>query len=130
MGYKMKKTILIGILLVVVSVYFGLAKTQPVKALDGHIYGDVTYPFPWEHDKYDTARILYSDFSWTEFYDFISEQDPHTYSIWNDLESDAYRLRIYANDCEKQSISPTFYYLEGSEVRKDGVACADANPEK
>jgi len=126
----MKKAILTGILLVVISAYFGLAKTQPVKAWDGHIYGDVTYPFPWEHHENDTARILYSDFTWTEFWTFISPNEPNSYSIWNDLESDDYRLRIYAYDCEKQSISPTFYYVEGSEVRKDGVACADANPEK
>ncbi len=130
MGYKMKKALLIGILLVVVCVYFGLVNTQALKAWDGHIYGDVTYPYPWEHYYQDTARILNSDFSWTEFWDFISSNEPNTYSIWNDLESDYYRLRIYANDCEKQSISPTFYYLEGSEVRKDGVACVDGTPEK
>jgi len=126
----MKKAILIGILLVVVSVYFGLAKTQPVRAWDGHIYGDVTYVFSWEHHEYDTARILNSDYSWTEFWTFIPPSEPYSYSIWNDLESGFYRLRIWANDCERQTISGTFPYLEGTERRVNGIACAHGTPDK
>jgi len=126
----MKKTLLIAILLVVVSVYFGLAKTQPVKAWDGHIYGEVTYQFPWEHNYKDTARILNSDYSWTEFWAFIPPTVPYSYSIWNDLESGSYRLRIYGNDCQKQTISGTFPYVEGTERRVDGIACADGTPDK
>jgi len=124
----MKKALLVGILLVLASVYLGVLNPQAAKA-QGVIWGYATYPPPWHWIKYDNVRVLNLDFSPTPYWDNICGAEPHQYWIVNGLPSNVYRLRVKAYDCNKTTMYGPFYYEEDSMLQYDVTTCIDWTPD-